>query len=358
MTVDMWLTVADSSLLKPAPRPETLQEAMQTWTVAAIEELFPNVTFTASNGDLQGGRTGKKQRSFSEMVEIFFPPPGKVFTPKSIWHTLAEKGYIKDFHRIFTALTARGQETLNHALRVIFRHLPCLPPAKPCGSGRNAGSIWKASEGTVEIVTNSLFYRLERIGNAPKKRENTARIRASNAVITARLDEEHRGIPYRSGRKKFLAARRSAKSRNYRKPPTKPAKATKHGDADDQQSGNASAGSTNQKGRKSTVRPRLSTKSKNSRNAPAKPTEAKTVDIQASREWDSNYSDRGGSSESGPEPSSSDNGGSEHGGSYRGSPLEKGRKYALRPRPSPTSKSNTKPTALAKPGKKAITLLY
>ena len=40
MTVDIWLTVADKHLRKPRPHPHTLQDAMKTWTVLALEETF------------------------------------------------------------------------------------------------------------------------------------------------------------------------------------------------------------------------------------------------------------------------------------------------------------------------------
>jgi hypothetical protein len=73
-------------------------------------------------------------------------------------------------------------------------------------------------------MTNSRFYRLERIGTQRRKQQNTVRIGASAAIVIAWLDEEHRGIPFQKGWKKYIAARRSLKSHNRRKPLTKSAK--------------------------------------------------------------------------------------------------------------------------------------
>jgi hypothetical protein len=388
MTVDIWLTVADATIVTLAPHPLTLQEAMQTWTVAALEQVFPNVTFIASNGDVHGGRTGKKQQRFSDMVEIFFPLPGTAFNRKSIWNTLAEKGYIQEYHRIIGPLSPEGRETLHHALRVIFRNLQCLPHAKPCGNGRNLGRIWKARDGMVDIMTNSRFYRLVSIGgNTRKKREHTTRIKASNAVIASRLDQEHRGIPYKKGRKQYMLARKSATSRNYRKPPTKPAKRTSNGEESDTLSENVTdATSPHKKGGKPVHRPRPSTTSKHTRSAPAQPMKQSNVSNNASSEEES-CSDSGGlyggpphtrsrqyalrprpsaqsknirsapaksamkTNVSNIHASSGAESGSDNGGSYGGPQHTKGRKYALRPRPSAKAKNIR--NVPAKPAKKA-----
>jgi hypothetical protein len=47
------------------------------------------------------------------------------------------------------------------------------------------------------------------------------RIKVSKVVLDARLDEEHRGIPYNVGRRRIRKDKRTAKGRNYRRPPTK-----------------------------------------------------------------------------------------------------------------------------------------
>jgi hypothetical protein len=96
---------------------------MQTWTVLALEETVQTLTFIALNADIQGGRTGSKQQCFSDMVELFFLPPGTNFSCKSMWKYLADKGYIREFHHVLSTLPPGRQDTLNLALRAIFHHL-------------------------------------------------------------------------------------------------------------------------------------------------------------------------------------------------------------------------------------------
>ena len=201
MTVDIWLTVAGDTLLILPPHPDTLEAAMETWTVTSIQQLFINPSFIASNASLEGGK-GKRHTLFDDMVAIFFPPRGKEFARKSVWRALAEKGYIKEFYRLTEQYSNEQLGNLNNALSNLFRHIQCLPPALACGHGRNLGRIWKGTQGMVELVTNSRFYRVSRIGSQAPRRRHTGRIKASNAVISARLDEEHRGISTVRGRKR------------------------------------------------------------------------------------------------------------------------------------------------------------
>jgi hypothetical protein len=205
MTVDLLLTLTSDTLLTPVPHPGSLEDAMQTWTVTAIQELFMQPQFTASNAKIIGGK-GKRHVSFEAMVEIFFPHPEKQLSRNSVWRPLAEKGYIREFHRRAESLSAERLHHLTNALANLFSNVQCLPPAQACGSGRKTGRIWQARKGMVEILTNSRFYRLVRIGKSTEQRQSTARVKASNAVVAARLDEEHRGIPYNRGRQQYLLA--------------------------------------------------------------------------------------------------------------------------------------------------------
>ena len=164
MTVDIWLTVAGDTLLIPPPHPDTLEEAMRTWTITSIQQIFMNLSFVASNASLQGGK-GKRHIIFNDMVAIFFPPRGKEFARKLVWQPRAEKGYIKEFYRVTEQFSTEQLGNLNNALSILFRHIQCFPPALACGNGRKVGRIWKATRGMVELVTNSRFYCVIRIGS-------------------------------------------------------------------------------------------------------------------------------------------------------------------------------------------------
>ena len=79
------------------------------------------------------------------------------------------------------------------------------------------------------MLTNPIFYKIEKVGKAKRKATTQGKqIKASRAIIEARLDEEHRQIPFNEGRLKARQVkkahkretkRRSGKKNNYRKPP-------------------------------------------------------------------------------------------------------------------------------------------
>jgi len=61
------------------------------------------------------------------------------------------------------------------------------------------------------MLTNPIFYKIEMLG---RPKEGTARgkqVKASKAIIEARLDEEHRHIAFNKAR---LKARQAKKARN------------------------------------------------------------------------------------------------------------------------------------------------
>lgn len=226
MTVDLMLALSDQALSGERPRPTTMEEAMRCWTAESLLQTLGHCLFVASNHGLTGARTGRKQRSFKEMVQTFFPAPDSHFNPNSIWLPFVQKGYIRQYHQRLSTKTERQQQDLEEALELIFFHLQCLPMAAACQpTGRAVGHIWKAVDGRIQLITNPIFYRLEKVGSdVTKKQRVTVRVKASNAVIEARLDQEHRGIPLKLGQARRRQQQRSAKQANYRKPPQRSGK--------------------------------------------------------------------------------------------------------------------------------------
>ena len=228
MTTDIWLILNEKVIYTPpgSPHPKTLKEAMEVWTIEFIQKTVICPTFKASNAGLQGGKTGQKQLSFSSMTDIFFPKPldgAARSLRKSHWLPLINGGYIKRFHKYQNTYTEERFENLMVSLRLIFKNIQCLPMAQQV-TIRSSGRIWKSLQGKVEFITNPEFYRLQSIGTTQRKTTSSSRIKASNAVVITRLAEEHRGVPYKDARK---TARRSARARNFRIPPSRSAKKSK-----------------------------------------------------------------------------------------------------------------------------------
>jgi hypothetical protein len=223
MTVDLWLTVVDDAMYGLPPKPTTLQEAMECWTVEAIQASFRNCTFLASSYNLRGAKTGQKHPSFRSMLSIFFPAPDAGFNANSVWQPLMDKGYIGEYHHLCKTLSERRLLEIKMGLGIIFAHLQCLPVSKRCQEGgRRCGTIWKTRNGYIELVTNSRYYKLARIGNATREKKAVRRrVKASTAVIAAKLDQEHRGIPYKVSRREYRDRQKSWKKANFRKPPAR-----------------------------------------------------------------------------------------------------------------------------------------
>ena len=68
------------------------------------------------------------------------------------------------------------------------------------------------------MVTNPIFYKIEMVGKA--KRRGTARgrqVKASKAIIEARLDQEHRHITFNEARLKARQAKKACKQETKRR---------------------------------------------------------------------------------------------------------------------------------------------
>jgi hypothetical protein len=164
------------------------------------------------------------------MVELFFPMPEFNIHENSVWHPFFLKGYIHEYHRTLSGMTEEESSLLLIGLKRIFGRIQCLPSAVSC-TPKACGRLWEQHHGGVRMLTNPIFYKIERVGKA--KRSATMRgkqVKASKAIIEARLDEQHRQIPFDEGRlkarqmkkaRKRETKRRSGKKNNYRKPPIK-----------------------------------------------------------------------------------------------------------------------------------------
>ena len=230
-TIDYFLTLSTDILRNATlPTPKNLEEAMELWTLRSLMRLFKDVSFKPSNHGLVGNVPGRRNPSFKDMVHLFFPDPELNIRERSVWHPFLSKGYIREFHETIYPMTEKDSASLLRNLGKIFGRVQCLPNAVACTT-KACGRLWEQFEGGVRMLTNPIFYKIERVGKA--KRMNTARgkqVKASKVIIEARLDEQHRNIPFNEARlktrqvrkaRKREVKRRSGKKNNYRKPPVK-----------------------------------------------------------------------------------------------------------------------------------------
>jgi hypothetical protein len=190
--------------------------------------LLTDVSFKPSNNGLLGNVTGRRNLSFKDMVHIFFPTPEFNIRDKSVWYPFLTKGYIREFHATLYPMTEKDSSSLLRALGKILGRIQCLPNAMAC-TQKACGRLWEQFDGGIRMLTNPIFYKIERVGKAKRKATSRAKqVKAGRAIIEARLDEEHRNVPFDEGRLKARQVkkarnretkRRSGKKNNYRKPP-------------------------------------------------------------------------------------------------------------------------------------------
>ena len=233
-TTDYFLTLSTEVVNDVhLPKPKDLKGAMELWTVPSLMTLLKDVSFKPSNHGLLGKVPGRRNPSFKDMVDLFFPGPDVNILEKSVWHPFVTRGYIWEFHQTIHSMIEDKISSLLRALGRIFGRIQCLPNAVTC-TQKSCGRLWEQSDGGIRMLTNPIFYKIEMVGKA--KRTGTARgkqVKAGKAIIEARLDEQHRNIPFNEGRLKARQAkkarrretkRRTGKKNNYRKPPVKRAK--------------------------------------------------------------------------------------------------------------------------------------
>ena len=230
-TIDYFLTLSADILQNATPpTPKNLEEAMELWTLPSLMRLLKDVYLKPFNHALVENVPGRRNPSFKATIHLFFPDPELNIWECSVWHPFLIKGYIREFHETIYPITEKDSAFLLQNLGKIFGRVQCLPNAVACTT-KACGRLWEQFEGDVQMLTNLIFYKIERVGKA--KRMNIARrkwAKASKAIIEARLDEQHSNIPFNEGRLKTRQVRKACKhevkrrlgkKNNYRKPPVK-----------------------------------------------------------------------------------------------------------------------------------------
>lgn len=168
-TTDYFLTLsADVFRNSRLPQPKDLKEAMELWSIQSLMMLLTNVSFKASNNGLLGNVTGRRNLSFKDMVHVFFPVPEFNIGEKSVWHPFLTKGYIQEFHATLYPMMESDTSSLLHALGKILGRIQCLPNALAC-TQKSCGRLWEQFEGGIRMLTNPIFYKIERVGKAKRK---------------------------------------------------------------------------------------------------------------------------------------------------------------------------------------------
>lgn len=225
-TCHLWISLNESWRTKPEKpiSPKTLSEALKCWSVDAVMEEVMDATFKPCHSRTDGG-AGRPSPSFSERRRMYFPDDEREEMKKNWTIFKAPPGYLAKYHQKRRQLEPAAKGLLNEHLETLLSHCQCLPDSARSGSG---GWIWRIERKRIVIITNSNFYQLRTIGREPSKARRDKDRRAPpahrNARSTAIAMLVNENVPKEVAAQAFQLARRqkdrrSAKSRNYRRPP-------------------------------------------------------------------------------------------------------------------------------------------
>jgi hypothetical protein len=136
-----------------------------------------------------------------------------------VWKWLGERpGYMFEYHECRKRLNADGGKSLDRCLEELLMLCQCLPDSS---RGKSGGCVWR--------VERNRMKRVGRIGPSRKAQGTRAAPAHRSARSTVIAMMMHEDVPEEVAQKAYDAAqrhkdsweRRSAKSRNRRKPPPK-----------------------------------------------------------------------------------------------------------------------------------------
>jgi hypothetical protein len=229
-TRQYWLTIQKDRFITSQPKPDTLEEAMEVWTIPSLVSLLSEITCLASNHGLDGRFHGTGHRAFRDWMNVFFPSPEKPQHRDSVWRELFSDGaYISEYHGALETMSNADVTRLQLQLGDIFGRLQCVPNALE-STATSVGRLWKGSDGMVEFCANPLHYRIEKVSPTVRTPTDALRLKATREAILDGLAAELEGVDIDSSRRarrrdrnaqKKKNARKSGNKRNARKPPQK-----------------------------------------------------------------------------------------------------------------------------------------
>lgn len=206
--------------LGPRQDVNTLLGAIKAWSVHGLRSDFYGAIFELLNVGV-GADKGRKSRDFGERREIFFPN----HTPEIDKNTPAhEPHYLRQYWGAVRRRDGEEAEALNKCLASLLSECHCLP------STQKKGSIWS---GNMVFVVNPRHCKIEGIGPrkdlGPPLRRTRAQLSKKDGTIAIMVND---GMTLQQAKRaQFEQSRpsgktkksdsRSAKAKNWRKPPKK-----------------------------------------------------------------------------------------------------------------------------------------
>ncbi|KIJ35383.1 hypothetical protein M422DRAFT_262344 [Sphaerobolus stellatus SS14] len=211
------------------PLLETWEDILRFWSIAGIQSLVHTPAFQPHKSYWKGLPPGPQQATFAQRYKTFFPPLSVKFSTTSYWNYFLEYGYMKDYHDILRTKTEEEILNLTDSLKAAFDCLQCLPSRSP--NSTSQAWIYDDEKGGPCFIVNAKGYKLLAIGaRKPQRRDVKPRAVAAHTHIQSLLVADKLNIPvtevseYLKGERREArkANKRSARQKNYRKPPPCP----------------------------------------------------------------------------------------------------------------------------------------
>jgi hypothetical protein len=208
-----WTYGEDVALINP----KDLREAMECWSLDKIHRRLPSYQIRPCNAELRGNIVGQRMVPFRERWKAYFYPEKDGI----IWrHMRGPRGFVGMFEQEQAKLlTEEAKSELDDALSILFQHVHCLP------LGGRTGAIWDIREGSVILLGNPRFYKIDRIGGGTVTsrrnwtHSNKGDIERGLLELEGRGEADIRRILRMSRALKKIRSSRSGKSLNRRQPP-------------------------------------------------------------------------------------------------------------------------------------------
>lgn len=216
-TKDMWLALDPSRLRNHFIPATTLKEAMQSWSISHVSQSLVSVKFLSNSHGLK--KKTKRCQDFADLVDTFFPE-ADALPSKAVWSRFTQRhGYLHMYLEYKETLSDEQFLDIKRNLGELLGHTQSLPNSTK-SSKSSLGRLWSGSHGTVDMLTNSKTYRIKGIGSEKQTARKVMRINLPSYQVVTRLDEVQ-GISTRASKNIRQRQKRSATSRNKRKPPQK-----------------------------------------------------------------------------------------------------------------------------------------
>jgi len=130
-------------------------------------------------------------------MSLFFPIPDPNYAQRFSLAPIPGQGILHEFHEMLHGMSEKGVFFLASCIEEDLWQASMSAQCCTDAPGGHVVGFGSKFDGGVRMLTNPIFYKIEMVGKA--KRRVTARgkqVKASKAIIEARLDEEHRHIRF------------------------------------------------------------------------------------------------------------------------------------------------------------------